>query len=399
MIDRLQITLEPKGCTNFKRRQFFLGPKAKRIGRALVKVKPASSNAIFDCAMISRIHACFVLENNMPYLKDLGSSNGTFLNGQPIHVIQEEGSSMVESSSKEGGLLFIKSGDVIEFGEDLMEQDKIISCVRAVVTVKYVRGSDVNHSLDMVVDDVNNALVGHNNDGDDSSHHKENLKDIQNKVAKTEETANNIAEINDLIRSLEKQSLDIGKLKQLGAQVMESNEAARLRKQVDEQNKVIDELKKSNEKFKSYEIEAQALERQIEEQNATIKELKVKEEMNNNNSNINKQPEPSIIEQPRVCDGNCDIGMECKDKIDILNEEVAHMSIVVERAETDIKQLLAEIDRLSKAANNFTNNLKENNAHIHIGPVSDERLNKEIEETVQPGHPTPMIDPPSCCIM
>jgi pSer/pThr/pTyr-binding forkhead associated (FHA) protein len=54
-------------------------------------LKPQSDNAIFDCRVLSRTHAQLRFLNDKFYLKDTGSSNGTFVNGQKLTDTDHEG--------------------------------------------------------------------------------------------------------------------------------------------------------------------------------------------------------------------------------------------------------------------------------------------------------------------
>ncbi|KAI8616437.1 hypothetical protein BC830DRAFT_1118083 [Chytriomyces sp. MP71] len=84
-----------------------------RIGRKVnVKSGPEPQNGIFDSKVLSRNHAEIWFENGKVWLKDVKSSNGTFINGLRL---SEEGQA---SEPHE-----IKSGDAIEFGIDIMNDD------------------------------------------------------------------------------------------------------------------------------------------------------------------------------------------------------------------------------------------------------------------------------------
>ena len=48
-------------------------------------LKPRNDNAIFECRVLSRNHAQIWYQDDHFFLKDMGSSNGTFVNGQKIN--------------------------------------------------------------------------------------------------------------------------------------------------------------------------------------------------------------------------------------------------------------------------------------------------------------------------
>ncbi|KAK9722828.1 hypothetical protein K7432_002367 [Basidiobolus ranarum] len=92
------------------------------IGRQVSpKTSPDVKNGYFDSKVLSRTHAEVWSENGQVYIRDLKSSNGTYLNEVRL---SPEG---VESPPFE-----LKNGDVLEFGIDIQEIDKIeyrkISC-------------------------------------------------------------------------------------------------------------------------------------------------------------------------------------------------------------------------------------------------------------------------------
>ena len=76
----------------------------------------STDNGVFDCRVLSRRHASLWTEGSRCFVRDLGSSNGTFVNGERVDRLQSEG---VE--------LF--SGDYLQFGEDVDDN----YCVRATV--------------------------------------------------------------------------------------------------------------------------------------------------------------------------------------------------------------------------------------------------------------------------
>ena len=47
-------------------------------------MKPKSDNSIFECRVLSRHHAHIWYEDEQIWVKDKGSSNGTFVNGMKV---------------------------------------------------------------------------------------------------------------------------------------------------------------------------------------------------------------------------------------------------------------------------------------------------------------------------
>ncbi|KAK0552430.1 hypothetical protein OC845_001696 [Tilletia horrida] len=84
-----------------------------KIGRQTSqKTSPHPSNTYFDSKVLSRTHAELWSENGKIYIRDLRSSNGTFINGNRL---SPEG---CESEPAE-----IKNEDLIEFGIDIISED------------------------------------------------------------------------------------------------------------------------------------------------------------------------------------------------------------------------------------------------------------------------------------
>ncbi|KAJ3407757.1 hypothetical protein HDU80_007976 [Chytriomyces hyalinus] len=84
-----------------------------RIGRKVnAKTAPDSTNGIFDSKVLSRTHAEIWAEGNEVFIRDVKSSNGTFING---FRLSEEG----QASDPHP----IHSGDFLDFGIDIMNDD------------------------------------------------------------------------------------------------------------------------------------------------------------------------------------------------------------------------------------------------------------------------------------
>ncbi|KNE59842.1 hypothetical protein AMAG_05295 [Allomyces macrogynus ATCC 38327] len=83
-----------------------------KIGRITSSKTPAApNNGFFDSKVLSRTHAEVWAENGAVYLRDLGSSNGTFVNGKRL---SEENQASPPT--------LIRTGDVIEFGVDILNE-------------------------------------------------------------------------------------------------------------------------------------------------------------------------------------------------------------------------------------------------------------------------------------
>ena len=58
--------------------------QAVKVGRSVARARPATSNAIFDCKVLSRNHALIWYDGGKFFLQDTKSSNGTFVNNQRL---------------------------------------------------------------------------------------------------------------------------------------------------------------------------------------------------------------------------------------------------------------------------------------------------------------------------
>lgn len=65
-----------------------------------------SSKGTFDCRVLSRKHALIINKSGVLYLKDLDSSNGTYINSTRIEAQKE---------------IQIKNADIIQFGQDVLD--------------------------------------------------------------------------------------------------------------------------------------------------------------------------------------------------------------------------------------------------------------------------------------
>ncbi|CRL06696.1 CLUMA_CG019598, isoform A [Clunio marinus] len=98
----------------FPSRTLLLEPKKPmKIGRAIARTKASDNNAIFDCKVLSRNHAELWYDDGKFFLKDTGSSNGTFINNTRL-------SQTCQTSEP----FEVSSGDIVQFGVDVMENSR-----------------------------------------------------------------------------------------------------------------------------------------------------------------------------------------------------------------------------------------------------------------------------------
>ncbi|XP_049846371.1 sarcolemmal membrane-associated protein isoform X7 [Schistocerca gregaria] len=108
----------------FQERSLVLDQPVK-IGRSVARARAAQNNAIFDCKVLSRNHALLWYENGKFYLQDTKSSNGTFVNNQRLSKSADE------SPPRE-----VCSGDIVQFGVDVMENARKVTHGCIVATLK-----------------------------------------------------------------------------------------------------------------------------------------------------------------------------------------------------------------------------------------------------------------------
>ncbi|KAI7856128.1 hypothetical protein BDC45DRAFT_504370 [Circinella umbellata] len=133
-----------------------------RIGRQTSsKTAPGPLNGYFDSKVLSRTHAEIWSEKNKVYIKDVKSSNGTFLNGQRISNENEESLPME-----------LKSTDELEFGIDISQDDGSILYhkVACLVHILQTSLSQVDHTM------LKELNVGLSNGLDHNHNHRNILK-------------------------------------------------------------------------------------------------------------------------------------------------------------------------------------------------------------------------------
>ncbi|KAH7909272.1 hypothetical protein BJ138DRAFT_1155658 [Hygrophoropsis aurantiaca] len=105
--------LYPLNDTFIPKHITLIGGQCAKIGRQTnAKTVPAERNGYFDSKVLSRQHAEIWEEGGKIYIKDVKSSNGTFINGERL---SPEG---VESDPFE-----LKNDDIVEFGIDIIGED------------------------------------------------------------------------------------------------------------------------------------------------------------------------------------------------------------------------------------------------------------------------------------
>ncbi|KAF9948025.1 hypothetical protein BGZ72_010003 [Mortierella alpina] len=107
------LVLEPIN-NNFAPKSLDLQDQTRiKIGRQTgVATAPGPSNGYFDSKVLSRVHAEVWSENGKVFLRDLKSSNGTFLNGKRL-----------SPESVESEPFVLNQNDSLEFGIDIMDEN------------------------------------------------------------------------------------------------------------------------------------------------------------------------------------------------------------------------------------------------------------------------------------
>ncbi|KAG1845605.1 SMAD/FHA domain-containing protein [Suillus tomentosus] len=105
--------LYPLNDTFIPKHIFLYNGQRVKIGRQTnTNTMPGERNGYFDSRLLSRQHAEIWEDSGKIYIKDVKSSNGTFINGERL---SPEG---VESEPFE-----LKNDDIVEFGIDIIGED------------------------------------------------------------------------------------------------------------------------------------------------------------------------------------------------------------------------------------------------------------------------------------
>ncbi|KAF9147803.1 hypothetical protein BG015_010496 [Linnemannia schmuckeri] len=106
------LVLEPIN-SSFALKSFELPDQTRiKIGRQTgVTTAPSPSNGYFDSKVLSRVHAEVWSDSGKVYIRDLKSSNGTFLNGRRL-----------SAESVESDPFILNQNDNLEFGIDIMDE-------------------------------------------------------------------------------------------------------------------------------------------------------------------------------------------------------------------------------------------------------------------------------------
>ncbi|GAB0087736.1 sarcolemmal membrane-associated protein [Sergentomyia squamirostris] len=84
-----------------------------KIGRSVPRHRVSENNAIFDCKVLSRNHAVLWYSDGKFFIRDTGSSNGTFINNQRLSPM-----------SHRSDPFEVSSGDIVQFGVDVTENSR-----------------------------------------------------------------------------------------------------------------------------------------------------------------------------------------------------------------------------------------------------------------------------------
>lgn len=127
--------------------------QAVKVGRSVARARATQTNAIFDCKVLSRNHALLWYEAGKFYLQDTKSSNGTFVNNQRLSKGSEE------SPPRE-----VCSGDILQFGVDVMENSRKVThgCIIATLKLYLPDGKEAKASPTIVNSTNNTAMLSMN---------------------------------------------------------------------------------------------------------------------------------------------------------------------------------------------------------------------------------------------
>ncbi|KAI8081823.1 SMAD/FHA domain-containing protein [Gilbertella persicaria] len=292
----MTVILEPHN-SSFQTRTLELKDKAKvRIGRQTSsKTLPSAFNGYFDSKVLSRQHAEIWCERSSVFIKDVKSSNGTFVNGQRLSNECEE------SEPKE-----LYHQDQVEFGIDIFGDNGSIMYYKVACTVhifpmplsqvdtdiikelgnhhsaqsliRKTSTSSINTTSELTVD---NTGVGNGTGGAKKSRKLESiLLKLQSELDKSKQVENELKTIRETVTDLDKIVLNQDKVKKSDELELKLDQAeATIRsfdKKYKHQNQAIQTAKQELHKLEK-ELENKCLEKKQLEQELMNERMRIKE--------------------------------------------------------------------------------------------------------------------------
>ncbi|KAF0339455.1 cell cycle arrest in response to pheromone-related protein [Gigaspora margarita] len=139
--DSIILVLEPTNDTFSTKRICLSDNTPVKIGRITNKnTHQTQTNGYFDSRVLSRTHAEIWNDNGKVFVRDLKSSNGTFVNGKRISV-----------EDKEGDPVELKNFDLLEFGIDIYnEHDRKLMFKKIAATVQIISSSNARSRMSVI---------------------------------------------------------------------------------------------------------------------------------------------------------------------------------------------------------------------------------------------------------
>ncbi|KAI8583713.1 hypothetical protein K450DRAFT_222415 [Umbelopsis ramanniana AG] len=167
------LLLSLHGSFQTKALELFEGIHVKIGRQTSAKSAPSASNGFFDSKVLSRTHAEVWCERSKVYIRDVKSSNGTFINGIRLSPEGEESASVE-----------LHNGDQVEFGIDIMNEDGSVLYhkVASKVTINMASATSSNPPSDSSAREQGGA-----------NNHAGNVEYLQKRLAKPSSTLSDAA--------------------------------------------------------------------------------------------------------------------------------------------------------------------------------------------------------------
>ncbi|KAI7901436.1 uncharacterized protein BX663DRAFT_553236 [Cokeromyces recurvatus] len=313
------LILKPYNDSQFQIRTLELKEKVKiRIGRQTSsKTLPSPFNGFFDSKVLSRQHAEIWCDKSKVYIKDVKSSNGTFVNGERLSNECEE------SEPRE-----LNNGDEIEFGIDIInengstylfpiplsqvdntiikelsntENSRLLvrkSSASTISTSSSINSDIANSASSMMTVVTGEAVTDSGDRGKRLKKMETVLNKLQSELEKSKKVEKELKTIKDAVGYLNK-VFSQDKIKQSDELEIKLNQAETQIKAFDEkwrqQNQAIqtakNELHRLEKELSTWRLEKENLKRQIIIEREKVKDLEVQllKQSNNTNKSRNTQ--------------------------------------------------------------------------------------------------------------